>query len=300
MAQEALVIGGSGLLGGALARELLAARWRVANLSRGQKPSPGGVVEQLTADRSKPGELTTALRGRSFDLVVDCAAYRRNDAIEAVDALYGRIGHYVFISTDFVYAADPGARYPLREEAAKTTANSYSAGKLECEQVLAEAHADRRFPATTLRPPHILGAGRPAGSDPLSMRDADLAGKIRRGEAVRMLAEGQLLIQPVWNRQIGVCVRHIAGNSATFGGTFNCTGGDCVTTLRYYQMVAEWVGAPLRAEFVTLDRFLAENPHQAHIARHRCYDMDRLRDATEYIPTMRLEEALAETLAAIG
>jgi nucleoside-diphosphate-sugar epimerase len=166
--QTALIIGGTGLLGRGIAREFLGAGKRLALLTRGQTPVPAGLedCEFLHADREKPGEMEKVLGQRTFDVVVDCAVYERADAEQAVRQFSGRTAHYWFIGTDFVYAPVPDARFPVHEDAPKLETLPYAAGKLAAEGVLQQAHADDAFPVTILRPPHILGDGRPAGCDP--------------------------------------------------------------------------------------------------------------------------------------
>ncbi len=294
MAKTALIIGGTGMLGAGIARELLAAGWDVSCLARGQKQSLINDVPIIRADRTQPGQLGATVAGRSFDLVIDAAAYDGNQVEDAVATFRGNVGHYVFISTDFVYAAVADARHPLTEDAPKQPTLPYAAGKLAGEAALARAWQEKRFPATTLRPPHILGAGKPLGSDPLAMRDPLLVSKIRAGEAIPLIADGQMLIQPVWSREVGRCIATIAGNAHAFGAVCNCAGADCVTALRYYEIIAEMVGVKRRVQPVALDAFVRDYPDKAHMARHRIYDLTRLR-TLGFVPTLALAEAIRET-----
>lgn len=298
MDKQALVIGGTGFLGAAVVRELREVGWDVTMLARGRRANPPEGVPLLIADRSEPGALAEATRGRDFDLVVDCAAFRQAEADLAVEALRGHVGHYFFISTDFVYAAAPNARFPVPEDAPKQGGLPYAAGKLACEEALMRAWEAQRFPCTVLRPPHILGAGRPLGCDPLTMRDARLLERMRAGQEIVLLAEGQMLIQPVWNREIGTCVAHLAAledPARVFGKVFNIAGPDAVTTRRYYEMIAEYLGVPLRFRSVTTDEFIRQSPETAHMARHRQYDLSGLAEDAGYRPRWSLEGAIHET-----
>lgn len=298
MSQSALVIGGTGFLGAAVVAELRAAGWDVTSLARGRMPNPTEDVPLLVADRAQPGALAEATRGREFELVVDCAAYLGPHAAEAVAAFAESTKLYVFISTDFVYAPAADARFPLREDAAKTYDLPYAAGKLDCEAVLLQAWQERRFPAVILRPPHILGAGKPLGCDPLEMRKPALLDEMRAGRELTLLAEGQLLVQPVWNREIGACIAHLAqheNRERAYGRVCNCAGPDAVTTRRYYEIIAQYLGVPLRFRSVSLHDFVAQSPDKAHMARHRIYDLSSLRESTGYVPQLHLEDALAAT-----
>jgi nucleoside-diphosphate-sugar epimerase len=230
MQQDALVIGGTGFLGTAIVRELLAAGWTVTSAGRGRKANTVPEASFIQVDRGEPGALGAALGRREFDLVVDCAAYRRADAEQAVATLASRVRHYVFISTDFVYAPDLEGPFPITEDAPKERHAPYGVGKLECEATLTEAWQARGFPCTTLRPPHIMGAGKELGSGSVQGRDPQLLSHLRAGTDLILLAEGQLLIQPVWHREVGTCIAHLAGNAQAFGKIFNCAGPTCVTT----------------------------------------------------------------------
>jgi nucleoside-diphosphate-sugar epimerase len=157
--------------------------------------------------------------------------------------------------------------------------------------VFGRAFAERAFPVTTLRPPHILGQGKALGCDPLAQREMRLPEIIANGEPLRLLNEGMLLVQPVWNREVGLCIAHIAGNAKTLGQTYNCAGGECVTTRRYYEIIADQLSAELQFESMSLGDFAKEWPAKAHLCRHRAYDLRALREATGYEPRLPLEKA---------
>jgi nucleoside-diphosphate-sugar epimerase len=295
MGKIALIIGGSGFLGSAITAQLTEDGWETHVLSRGNKPvTQGSTVIQ--ADRSVPEKLQAALEGRHYDLVVDCAGYKEPDAANTLHSLNGRCGHYVFISTDYVYASSMQTAFPITESAATQRDTAYAAGKLDCERLLLDAWDGGGFPATVLRPPHILGAGKELGSDQVLGRDTGLLAKIRSGEGLKLLIEGQMLIQPVWTREIARCIAHIAGMEQSFGHIFNCTGPDAVTAKRYYEIVAGLLGVELQFSSVPLHTFLQHNPNDVHHARHRIYDTSRLTQVTGYKPQLKLEDALKETL----
>ena len=296
-AKEALVIGGAGFLGTGIVRELQSAGWRVTSLGRGRKQNTVEGVDFLQADRTQPEALAGAIEGKRFDLVVDCAAYRGPDAVDAVATFAGQTGHYVFISTDFTYSPSIEGPFPIAEDAPKETERAYGVGKLECEAILTQAWEARRFPFTALRPPHIMGAGKELGSGSVQGRDPQLLAHLRAGTDLTLLAEGQLLIQPVWNREVGTCIAHIAGQDGALGQVFNCTGPDCVTTRRYYQLIADTLGVPLRCDSMDVGDYLHRWPDKAPFARHRIYDLSALQTATGYRPRWRLEDAIAETVA---
>ena len=294
-----MVIGGTGFLGAIIARELRRTGWEVTALARGHQANPSPDIPLLRADRTQPGALLAATQGHYFSLVIDCAAFQESDAAAAVAAFSGRVDLYVFISTDFVYAARPDARFPLQEDAPKQWNLPYAGGKLACETLLLRAWETQRFPVTILRPPHILGAGRPLGCDPLVMRQPRLLEEIRTGRTLPLLAEGQFLIQPVWNQEVAACIAHLAaatGQDKVFGQVLNCAGPDAITTRHYYEIIAGILGVPLLVRSVALDEFVRQSPDQAHMARHRIYDLSRLRDVTGFTPRGGVDDAIHDTM----
>ena len=80
MSKNALVIGGAGFLGSGIVRELGAAGWNVAVMGRGNKQLSDPGIAFLRVDRTVEGALAAAVGGQTFDLVVDCAAYKAADA----------------------------------------------------------------------------------------------------------------------------------------------------------------------------------------------------------------------------
>ncbi|MBI5070761.1 MAG: NAD-dependent epimerase/dehydratase family protein [Deltaproteobacteria bacterium] len=165
-----LLIGGNRFVGRLLAWRLLAGGHRVTLLNRGNVADPFGErVERLRADRAGP-DFERLLEGRSFDAVVDLAAYTGEDGRRAAALLEGRTRHYLMVSTGQVYLVREGCPHPAREPAreeyydgpvmarpedpAERDDWEYGVGKRACEDALAAA---RGFPATRVRIPMVNG-----------------------------------------------------------------------------------------------------------------------------------------------
>lgn len=166
-----LIIGGTRNMGHQLTLELLQAGHRVTLLNRGltQDDLPPE-VERLRADRTEPDQLRAALRGRSFDAVVDMVLFSGAEAEEAINLLRGHMGHYIFISTGQVYLVREGLARPFSETdyegllmpAPKPNTYgyeewSYGYHKREAEDTLAAAWHNDQFPYTSLRIPMVNG-----------------------------------------------------------------------------------------------------------------------------------------------
>ena len=172
---RALIVGGTGLVGRAAARRLLAAGWRVDLTGRNPDRLPGEIAAAggrfVPAERSVAGQLLTAL-GDGADRLVDCICYTPRDAALLLP-LARHAASTVMISSKAVYAdaagnhsnSDAAPRFdgPIAEtqptvapgDADYTTREGYGANKVAAEQAL----LDSGLPVTVLRPSKIHGAG---------------------------------------------------------------------------------------------------------------------------------------------
>lgn len=166
-----LIIGGTRNVGHFLAQELIDAGHHITLLNRGKTPDnlPDD-IERLRADRTDSFQLEKVLIGREFDVVVDNALYKQQEAETIVRLLNGRVGHYVFLSTGQVYLVREGAERPFSEESydgrlipapkANTFAHEewlYGIDKRKAEDIIAKAGQEQGLPFTCLRLPMVNG-----------------------------------------------------------------------------------------------------------------------------------------------
>ena len=298
-----LIIGGTGFLSGAVVTEALDQGHTVSVVTRGSanRPAPPEGVESLTADRSDANALRTVLAGRDWDVVIDCVLFRPDDARAAADILDGHTGRSVFISTDFVYGGEPRT-YPLKEDTPRHSLNSYGAQKAACEDVFLERHAQTGFPAVTLRPPHILGAGSQLGTGSREGRDPWLLWRLRNKRPIFLLDDGVLLIQPVHKKDIAQACFAVAGADNTLGKAYNIAGPDTVSTRRYYEIIGELIGIePTALHLVSLpsSAYLAAWPDRAAFAQNRLYSTEPLTRDTGFVPSVSLRDALNEVITTV-
>ncbi len=133
----------------------------VTLLHRGVTEDPAFAgVEQLRADRD--GDLSV-LSGREFDTTIDVCAYVPRQVHALADALGGRGGHHVFISTMSVYTDPDSAgldedsplqqlKDPTTEE---VTGETYGGLKVLCEREAKDAYGDDHL--TVVRPTYVIG-----------------------------------------------------------------------------------------------------------------------------------------------
>jgi 2'-hydroxyisoflavone reductase len=156
-----LVLGGTQFLGRHVVDAALEHGHDVTLFNRGQtRPDLFSDVEKLRGDRD--GDLD-ALRGRSFDAVVDTSGYVPRIVRETLDAL-GDVGHYTFVSSISVYASlatAPTEQSPVAEleQPTEDWREAYGELKALCESVVQERFPDAFIP----RPGLISGPWDPTG-----------------------------------------------------------------------------------------------------------------------------------------
>ena len=176
-AKRILVFGGNGFIGSETVRKLLDGGDSVTIVNRGNwyfdseeriKPF---VSDHLKCDREQVLRLECPqlLHSGDYDAVIDFSSYNSNQVEQAIDVLQGRVGLYVYISTDSVYeVCDKDHKGPTKEEDAVRPKNrgkrltmkrqeKYGHEKLACEEELRVQRQAGGFPYVALRLPDVIG-----------------------------------------------------------------------------------------------------------------------------------------------
>jgi nucleoside-diphosphate-sugar epimerase len=247
-----LLIGGNRFMGYFLAWRLLARGDQVTLLNRGTLPDPfGDRVERLKVDRKSP-ELEKALAGRSFDAVVDFAAFEAEDVRRLVALLGPAVGHYVLISTGQVYLVREGCPLPSKEEDypgplmarptdQRTLAEwTYGVGKRACEDVLDAAWTAQGFPATRVRIPVVNGE-----RDYLRRVEGYLW-RLLDGGPLLLPGGGEHRLRHIYSGEVARTLAHLLGRESTYGKAYNLAQDETPTLNELLALLADALGAPLQ------------------------------------------------------
>lgn len=221
----------------------------MTTLTRGITPDElGSTVERLYGDRTDPAQMAEVLADREFDAVVDTIAMRPDETRSVLNLLDGRTGHYVHFSTGQVYLVREGRPAPAREsdydgplmaepgDAWGSREWWYGVDKRGCEDVLAAAWSERKFPYTSLRLPMIHG-------------ERDHYGRIH-GTLLRMEDGGPIVVA----EEPGAPLRHIdrvdlvaaivriVEERLAVGRAINLSQTESWTLERFFQTVARLAG----------------------------------------------------------
>lgn len=176
--KQILILGGNGFIGGVTTVSLLDNGHNVTLLNRGNpyydsnKRIKPHASRQIHCDRERSLllECKELAEDKTFyDVVIDFTSFSPKHVSQVLQALSGRIGLFVFISSEAVYevsaknhtqpSKEDEATRPVspnrRRELQKTL--PYGDQKLACEELLATQQTENRLPYIILRLPIAIG-----------------------------------------------------------------------------------------------------------------------------------------------
>jgi nucleoside-diphosphate-sugar epimerase len=155
---KVLFIGGTGIISTACTALAIERGYDLFLLNRGQKKADiPASVKSIHADIRNLDQTRAALRGQTFDVVVNWIAFTQEHVETDIDLFSKKTGQYVFISSASAYQK-PVSHYLITEST--PLANpfwEYSRNKIACEDRLMREYRENNFPAMIVRPSHTYG-----------------------------------------------------------------------------------------------------------------------------------------------
>jgi nucleoside-diphosphate-sugar epimerase len=225
-----LIIGGTGFISSRLALRLSGQGHTVSVLSRGKRaPAVSAVpgIRYLVGNRKDEAVLASAAR-EHFDAVYDMIAYFPEESAASVRAFRGSVGRFVHCSTVSVYMVSDAVRCPITEDQDNLPlmkfhdrnpfGMDYGIKKRECERILWDAHHERDFPVTILRPTYVSGP-----RDPVR-RDWFWIERILDGKPLLVPGSGDIAFQQVYVEDVVNAFASVLDRPASIGNAYNVAG----------------------------------------------------------------------------
>lgn len=207
--KSALILGGTQFFGKNLVQILLENEVKVTIATRGKTPDPfGDQVERLVISREDRASLEKAFQGQNWDIVYDQTCYSSQEALDTLEILDGKIGKYIFTSSQAVYEFgnmrkesefDPYTFQPLLKNRSEYPGIlGYQEAKRAAEAILFQ---QAKVPVVAVRFPLVVGkddytnrlkfhVDKVLQEEPLGIPDPSLRfGFIDSREAARFLYE---------------------------------------------------------------------------------------------------------------
>jgi nucleoside-diphosphate-sugar epimerase len=303
-----VIIGGSGHVGTYLVPRLVEAGYDVVNVSRGQREaySPHGAwkrVETATIDREaeeKAGTFGQAIAALDPDIVIDMICFTLPSAQHLVEALRGRVQHFLHCGTVWVYGHN--ATVPATEDQPLNAFGDYGTQKAAIETYLLGEARRTGFPATVFRPGHIVGPG----WDPLNPAghfNSAVFSQIGRGEELALPNFGLETVHHVHADDVAQLVfRAIANWNAATGEAFNAVSPQAVNLRGYAEAMYRWFGHEPKLSYLPFPEWKALQDLKdaeatwEHIARSPSHSIDKARRLLGYQPRFTSLRAVQEAV----
>jgi nucleoside-diphosphate-sugar epimerase len=248
-ALSVLFVGGTGRISSACVVRAVEKGFDVSVLNRNQtsiRPLPKEVT-YLTADIHDVAATRSTLGGRHFDVVADFTVREPAQVSTDIDIFADRTAQFVFISSASAYQK-PVARLPITESTPLVNPYwEYSRKKIACEERLVQAHRERGFPVTIVRPSHPYDrTGLPFDGG------WTVVDRMRRGKPVVVHGDGTSLWVLTHHDDFARAFVPLLANPLAIGDTFHITSDEVLTWDQIHRLVARAAG-------------VAE-PHLVHVA----------------------------------
>ena len=234
-----LFIGGTWVISSACSALALEQGINLTLINRGysdQRPGLAG-ARVLTADVRDAAAVAEALRGDTFDVVVDWIAFTADHAAADLAMFRGRVGQYVFISSAAAYRKPP-PRLPITEDTPLDNPYwPYARHKIAAEALLTAAARDEAFPLTIVRPSHTYDATLPPFRGRFTILD-----RLRRGKPLVVHGDGTSLWTLTHHRDFARGFLPLLGEGRAIAQAFHITSDEVLTWNEIAALLGEATG----------------------------------------------------------
>ena len=303
-----VIIGGTGHVGTYLVPRLVEAGHEVVCLSRGQREpyqphAAWEAVERITVDREaeeEAGAFGERVGDLKPDAVIDMICFTPESARHLVDALRGRVQHFLHCGTIWVHGHS--VEVPTTEAQPRRPFGEYGINKAGIEAYLLDEARRNGFPATILHPGHIVGPGwhplNPAGHF-----NPRVFAQLARGEELALPNLGLETVHHVHADDVAQAfVRALYNWSGAVGESFHVVSPAALTLRGYAEAMAAWFGQAARLRFMPWEEWRAtvsEEEAEAtwdHIAHSPNCSISKAERLLDYRPRYHSLQAVTEAV----
>ncbi|PLS01058.1 NAD-dependent epimerase/dehydratase family protein [Neobacillus cucumis] len=304
-----VVIGGSGHIGTYLIPRLVSAGHEVINISRGkstpyQSSQAWNGVKHVVLNRSEEernGQFGKKILELHPDAVIDLICFSLESAKQLVEALEGKIQHFISCGTIWVHGHSK--EVPVTEDQSRSPFGDYGIQKAEIESYLLEKARRDGFPATVLHPGHIVGPGW-VPLNPAGHFNPQVFVQLAKGEEVTLPNFGLETVHHVHADDVAQAfVRAIENWNSSIGENFHVVSPAAITLRGYAEEVASWFGQLSNLKYLPWNEWhltVEENEANAtwdHIAHSPSCSIEKAKRLLNYQPRYSSLEAVRESVA---
>lgn len=285
-----LLIGGTGLISTGIVKHLQARGADITCFNRGHRENRiGDSIRQLHGDRTQAGTLAKAFTNDTFDVVIDMVCFGGEVCADSISAFAGKCKQYIFCSTVCTYGAKIPNGVLVDETFLQGPISDYGRNKLTCEKLLLEAHQQKKFATTIIRPSCTYGPGNSL-IDNLE-GDAVTWDRVSHDLPVLCAGDGMALWVATHRDDVGKAFAYAAMNPKTFGQSYNATRDENFTWRDFYREAAQAMGKKAKVLYMPAAWLIKQDPKRFGLLReitqfHGAYSSEK---AKRDIPEFRCE-----------
>lgn len=307
---KTVIIGGTGHVGTYLGPRLIELGHEVTVVSRKMRDPyldhPAWQrIDRVQLDRTvleKEGAFGPAIAKFKPDIVVDLISFDLASTRQLVEALRGRVAHFLHCGT--VWVKGYVVEAPTREDTVSPPFGSYGIQKKEIEDYLVGEARKGMFPATLINPGHITGPGY-APVNPLGNHESVVFSRIAGGQSIPIPHFGLETLHHVHADDVaGLFAAAIQNWNASIGESFFAASPAALTLRGFADAVAPWFGHEPRYELVSWERWLevCDLPPDAiaetedHLRHGQCCSMEKAERLLGFRPRFSSLQAVKESV----
>ncbi len=258
---KVLFIGGTGVISSGVSPLVVQNGMELYLLNRGRRGElvPRG-AQVITADVADRASVKAALKGKTFDVVVNWLVFTPEQVEADLELFRGMTGQYVFISSASAYQKPP-THSPITESTPLVNPYwEYSRNKIACEERLLREHRQAGFPVTIVRPSFTYGltmipAGYQSWTHPWTLVD-----RMRKGKKIIVHGDGASLWTMTHNTDFAKAFVGLLGNPAAVGHAFHITSDEALTWNQITLAIGAAAGVQPQIVHVSSDFISAFDP----------------------------------------
>ncbi|MBQ2701328.1 MAG: SDR family oxidoreductase [Clostridia bacterium] len=302
---KALFIGGTGTISMAITRLLAQMpQWELYLLNRGTRNEelPPG-VKTIRADINDEGAVAQALQGMTFDCVCDFIGFVPQHVQRDIRLFEGKTKQFIYISSASAYQK-PLNDYLITESTPLHNPYwEYSRNKIACEDCLMAAYRKTGFPVTIVRPSHTYDERNVPVGVHGDQNAWQVLKRIMAGKPVIIQGDGTTLWTLTHNTDFAKGFIGLMGNIHAIGESYHITSDESVTWNQIYQIIADELGAHLKAYHVASEFLHEAGPYDyrgsliGDKANSVVFDNRKIkRVVPDFVCTVRADQGLRQTV----
>jgi len=221
---KVLMIGGTGRISAAVSARAVAKGIDLYLLNRGTRDEffPEG-AKHIAADASDEEGLRAALKGMTFDAVVDWIGFLPEQAEKDIRVFADITKQFIYISSASAYEKPPGSFRTTEDTPLVNPFWQYSRDKIESERIFFDAYAKSGFPITVVRPSHTYGTTSlpmifPGRKSPYSVIE-----RMKAGKPIIVPGDGTSIWVVTHNTDFAKAFVALLGNEKAIGEAYHIT-----------------------------------------------------------------------------